>query len=92
MFLGRRPSRRSNYARRVFRPVCDGRFKPQPSKPPRLTIVDASAWRGIPNATWASAPPGDTLLSGPVDFSSALEEADAAGAELAQVRSILPGS
>ena len=34
--------RRSNYARRVFRPACDGRYQAQPSKPPRLTIVDAS--------------------------------------------------
>jgi len=46
--------RRSNYARRVFRPACDGRYQPQPSKPPRLTIVDASAWPGIPITTWAS--------------------------------------
>ena len=48
--------RRSNYARRVFRPACDGRYQPQPSKPPRLTIVDASAWPGIPVTTWAPAP------------------------------------
>ena len=50
--------RRSNYARRVFRPACDGRYQPQPSKPPRLTIVDASAWPGIPVTTWAPADPG----------------------------------
>ncbi len=48
--------RRSNYARRVFRPACDGRYQPQPSKPPRLTIVDASAWPGIPITTWAPQP------------------------------------
>ena len=50
--------RRSNYARRVFRPACDGRYQPQPTKPPRLTIVDASAWPGIPVTTWAPAEPG----------------------------------
>ena len=50
--------RRSNYARRVFRPACDGRYQPQPSKPPRLTIVDASEWPGIPITTWAPAEPG----------------------------------
>ena len=50
--------RRSNYARRVFRPACDGRYQAQPSKPPRLTIVDASAWPGIPVTTWAPAEPG----------------------------------
>jgi hypothetical protein len=44
----------------VFRPACDGRYQPQPSKPPRLTIADASAWPGIPVTTWALAQPGDT--------------------------------
>ena len=34
--------RRSNYARRVFRPACDGRYQPQPTKPSLLTIVDAA--------------------------------------------------
>jgi hypothetical protein len=57
--------RRSNYARRVFRPACDGRYQPQPSKPPRLTIVDASAWPGIPVTTWAPAPPGDAAFTRP---------------------------
>jgi integrase len=42
----------------VFRPACDGRYQPQPGKPPRLTIVDASAWPGIPITTWAQAEPG----------------------------------
>ena len=56
--------RRSNYARRVFRPACDGRYQPQPSKPPRLTIVDASAWPGIPVTTWAPAQPGDARTPG----------------------------
>ena len=57
--------RRSNYARRVFRPACDGRYQPQPSKPPRLTIVDASEWPGIPITTWAPAPPGDAAFTRP---------------------------
>ena len=57
--------RRSNYARRVFRPACDGRYQPQPAKPPRLTIVDASAWPGIPVTTWAPAPPGDAAFTRP---------------------------
>jgi hypothetical protein len=57
--------RRSNYARRVFRPACDGRYQPQPSKAPRLTIVDASAWPGIPVTTWAPAPPAMPRSRGP---------------------------
>ena len=67
MFLGPDGGhpRRSNYARRVFRPACDGRYQPQPSKPPRLTIVDASAWPGIPVTTWAPAPPGDAAFTRP---------------------------
>ena len=67
MFLGPDGGhpRRSNYARRVFRPACDGRYQPQPSKPPRLTIVDASAWPGIPITTWAPAPPGDAAFTRP---------------------------
>ena len=57
--------RRSNYARRVFRPACDGRYQAQPTKPPRLTIVDASAWPGRPITTWAPAPPGDAAFTRP---------------------------
>jgi integrase len=50
--------RRSNYARRVFRPACDGRYHPGMGKPARLVIADASAWPGVPVATWPSAQPG----------------------------------
>jgi integrase len=43
--------RRSNYARRVFRPACDGRYEPAPSRPARLVIADATAWPGCHVAT-----------------------------------------
>jgi integrase len=51
--------RRSNYARRIFRPACDGRYEPGASRPARLVIADASAWPGIPVATWLPAQPGN---------------------------------
>ena len=50
--------RRSNYARRIFRPACDGRYHPGTGKLARLVIADASAWPGVPVATWPSARPG----------------------------------
>ena len=42
----------------MFRPACHGRYQPQPTKPPRLTIVDASTWPGIPITTWIPVEPG----------------------------------
>ena len=51
--------RRSNYARRVFRPACDGRYEPAPSRPARLVIADATAWPGNPVAMWPPAPATD---------------------------------
>ncbi len=57
--------RRSNYARRVFRPACDGRFEPAPSRPARLVIADATVWPGIPVAMWPPAQPGDTAFIPP---------------------------
>jgi Phage integrase family len=42
--------RRSNYARRVFRPACDGRHLATPGRPTRLVIADATTWPGIPIA------------------------------------------
>src|SRR5262249_18707197 len=48
--------RRSNYARRVFRPACDGRYQPAPSRPTRLIIADATTWPGNPVAMWPPAP------------------------------------
>jgi hypothetical protein len=40
--------RRSNYARRVFRPACGDRYHPGTGQPARLVIADASAWPGVP--------------------------------------------
>jgi len=50
--------RNSNYARRVFRPACDGRHPPANGKPGRLVIADTTAWPGIPVASWPPAMPG----------------------------------
>jgi hypothetical protein len=57
--------RRSNYARRVFRPACDGRYEPAPSRPARLVIADATVWPGIPVAMWPPAQPGATTFVPP---------------------------
>ena len=38
--------RNSNYARRIFRPACDGRHPPANGSPGRLVIADAAAWPG----------------------------------------------
>ena len=57
--------RRSNYARRIFRPACDGRYHPGPGQPARLVIADASAWPGVPVATWPSAQPGAVEFTRP---------------------------
>jgi hypothetical protein len=48
--------RRSNYARRVFRPACDGRYQPAPSRPTRLIIADATTWPGNPVGMWPPRP------------------------------------
>ena len=50
--------RNSNYARRIFRPACDGRHPPANGSPSRLVIVDAAAWPGTPAAAWPPAVPG----------------------------------
>ena len=42
--------RRSNYARRVFRPACDGRYDAS-----KLVIADATLWPGVPVARWPLA-------------------------------------
>ena len=57
--------RRSNYARRVFRPACDGRYQPAPSRPARLVIADATAWPGNPVAMWPPAPATDAGFTPP---------------------------
>jgi integrase len=49
--------RRSNYARRVFRPACDGRHQATGSRPARVVIADATTWPGIPVAAWPPAQP-----------------------------------
>jgi hypothetical protein len=49
--------RRSNYARRVFRPACDGSHPAAAGGPGRLVIADATTWPGIPVAAWPPAQP-----------------------------------
>ncbi len=44
--------RRSNYARRVFRPACDGQTADAPGRTARVIITDATNWPGTPIATW----------------------------------------
>jgi hypothetical protein len=43
------------YARRVFRPACDGRYLSEKGKPGKLVIVDGATWPGRPVASWAPA-------------------------------------
>ena len=51
--------RRSNYARRVFRPADDGRHRPTTKdQSGRLVIADTTQWPGIPAAAWPPAEPG----------------------------------
>ena len=50
--------RNSNYARRIFRPACDGRHPPANGRPARLVIADTTAWPGTPTAAWPPAMPG----------------------------------
>jgi hypothetical protein len=49
--------RRSNYARRVFRPACDGRHEAASGHPGKLVIADTTTWPGIPIAAWPPAGP-----------------------------------
>jgi hypothetical protein len=50
--------RNSNYARRIFRPACDGHHPPANDKPGRLVIADTTAWPGIPVTSWPPAVTG----------------------------------
>jgi hypothetical protein len=50
--------RNSNYARRIFRPACDGRHPPANGDPGKLVIADATAWPGTPVASWPPTAPG----------------------------------
>jgi hypothetical protein len=56
--------RRSNFARRVFRPACDGRHPPAKGAEGRLVVVDAAGWPGIPVASWPPAIPRDAVWPG----------------------------
>jgi hypothetical protein len=49
--------RRSKYARRVFRPACDGRHEPGSGRSARLVIADTTIWPGIPVAAWPAIAP-----------------------------------
>jgi integrase len=57
--------RRSNYAQRVFRPACDGRYEPGASQPARLVIADTSTWPGLPVTTWPAAQPDSASFTPP---------------------------
>ena len=50
--------RRSNFARRIFRPACDGRYPPANGRPGNLVVTDATSWPGTPVASWPPAMPG----------------------------------
>jgi hypothetical protein len=50
--------RRSNFARRVFRPACDGRYEPISGRLGNLVVVNATAWPGRPVASWPPAVSG----------------------------------
>ena len=54
--------RRSNYARLVFRPACDGRHQSAFGRPGRLIITDTTVWPGIPVAAWPPADPGVAFM------------------------------
>lgn len=60
MFLGPDGGhyRRSNYARRVFRPACDGRYESANGKVSKTVIADAAVWPGVPVASWPPAVAG----------------------------------
>ena len=56
--------RRSNYARRVFRPACDGRHESTGGRSARLVIADTTVWPGIPIAAWPPAQPDTGIEAG----------------------------
>jgi hypothetical protein len=73
--------RRSNYARRVFRPACDGRYEPGPGRRAPLVIADANVWPGVPVAMWPAAQPC-TGPSADLSAEAATRRAEAAESEL----------
>jgi hypothetical protein len=64
--------RRSNYARRVFRPACDGRHESTRGRPAHLVIADTTVWPGVPVAAWPAAQP----VIGPETRTDAGQHAD----------------
>ncbi len=54
--------RRSNYARRVFRPACDGRHESASGRPGQVIITDTTVWPGVPVAAWPPADPGVAFM------------------------------
>jgi hypothetical protein len=71
--------RRSNFARRVFRPAWDGRYEPVNGRPGCLVVVDATACPGQPVASWAPALPGKPFAPPPGRGVPHLVSADGAG-------------
>lgn len=68
--------RRSNFARRVFRPACDGRYPPANGN---LVVADAAAWPGIPVASWPPAMPGRPFIPRPGGVPNGLSARTASG-------------
>jgi hypothetical protein len=62
--------RRSNYARRVFRPACDGRHEAANGRPAKVVIADTTAWPGVPVAAWPPAQPSTGADPASADLAS----------------------
>ena len=62
--------RRSNYARRAFRPACDGRYEAAGGRPAKLVIADTTTWPGIPITAWPPAQSGTTADPAGADLSA----------------------
>ncbi len=62
--------RRSNYARRVFRPACDGRHEAANGQPAKVVIADTTAWPGVPVAAWPPAQPSTGADPASADLAS----------------------
>jgi hypothetical protein len=54
--------RRSNYARRMFRPACDGLHTPVGGTI-KTVIADSTTWPGVPIAAWPAGTPGDAATA-----------------------------
>jgi hypothetical protein len=71
--------RRSNFARRVFRPACDGRYESVNGRPGNLVIADATTWPGRPAASWPPAVPGKPFTPSSGRGTQRLVRADGTG-------------